>query len=52
MNLRPGDYVRHRRRDEYGVFVSKTSDPETVIVKFDGGDEEKVSRSQLAKVTW
>ena len=49
--LAPGDRVRHRRRDQYGTFVSKTVDPDTVWVEFDDGEEEKVSRDQLAKVT-
>jgi hypothetical protein len=52
--LRPGDWGLHRRRNEYGVFLSvakadRTGD--TVLVRFDGGAEENVSRDLLSKVT-
>lgn len=44
-----GDRVYHSRRDEYGTFEGPTVDKDTVWVKFDGGESEKVSRHLLVK---
>lgn len=52
MKIRPGDKVRHRRRDQYGVYSSDVAgDPDSAMVTFEGDDvPTKVSRDQLAKV--
>ena len=51
MKLRPGDRVRHRRRDQYGTYQGPAAHPDDAWVRFDGElDAEVVSRHQLAKV--
>lgn len=57
MRLDYNDQVRHRRRDQYGVYKGDTYNgvpagyADTVWVVFDGEDTaERVSRDQLAKV--
>ena len=57
MKLHYNDKIRHRRRDQYGIFKGDTyqgvpaGDADTVWVIFDDEDTaERVSRDQLAKV--